>query len=268
MAESRIAIFIPAYNAAYTLPFVLDRIPEELKKKVKKIFVIDNASPDNTNLIAIGYREARGLDKLEVFRNETNRGYGGSQKRAYRHAIDNEFDIVVMLHGDAQYAPEKIPSLLEPIENGEADMVFGSRIAGLPLKGGMPLYKFLGNKFLTGLQNKITGMGLTEFHSGFRLFSCKALAQVPFELCSDDYHFDTDIILQFMISELRIRERPIPTYYGDEKSGVNVIRYGLNVLKSMTTYWLWKKGLRKVEMFDACVRESLRTSRLGSPREG
>lgn len=255
MAESKIAIFIPAYNAAYTLPRVIDRIPEGLKNKVQKIFVIDNASPDNTYLIAIGYREAKKLDKLEVFRNETNRGYGGSQKRAYRHAIDNGFDIVIMLHGDAQYAPEKIPYLLGPLEKGEADMVFGSRIAGLPIKGGMPLYKFLGNKSLTAFQNLITGLGLTEFHSGFRLFRCDALAKVPFEKCSDDYHFDTDIILQFLIKGLRIRELPIPTHYGKEDSGVNVISYGLNVVKSMLTYWLWKKGLKRVPMFDACLEK-------------
>jgi glycosyltransferase involved in cell wall biosynthesis len=252
----KIAIFIPAYNAAYTLPVVLDRIPAEIKEKVKEIFVIDNASEDNTHLIGIGYREAKGLDKLEVFRNDRNRGYGGSQKLAYRYAIDNGFDIVVMLHGDAQYAPEKIPYLLEPLERGEADMVFGSRIAGLPLKGGMPLYKFLGNKFLSAIQNRILGMKLTEFHSGFRVFRCAALAQVPFELCSNDYHFDTDIIIQFKIKDLRIVEMPIPTYYGKEKCGVNVLSYGINVLKSMTTYWLWSKGLLKIPMFDDCRTRS------------
>lgn len=248
----KIAIFIPAYNAAYTLPLVLDRIPAEIKEKVKKIFIIDNASPDNTHLIGIGYREAKGLDKLEVFRNEINRGYGGSQKLAYRYAIDNGFDIVVMLHGDAQYAPEKIPYLLEPLEHGDADMVFGSRIAGLPLKGGMPLHKFLGNKFLTGIQNRVLRMKLTEFHSGFRVFRCAALAQVPFERCSNDYHFDTDIIIQFKIKGLHIVEMPIPTYYGKEKCGVNVVSYGLNVLKSMATYWLWSKGWLKIPMFDDC----------------
>ncbi|HAM36691.1 MAG TPA: glycosyltransferase family 2 protein [Elusimicrobia bacterium] len=259
MPEPKIAIFIPAYNAAYTLPVVLDRIPPEIKAKVKQIFVVDNASPDNTYLIGIGYREAKGLDKLEVFRNETNRGYGGSQKLAYRYAVDHGFDIVVMLHGDAQYAPEKIPYLLEPLERGEADMVFGSRIAGLPLKGGMPLHKFLGNKFLTAIQNQILGMRLTEFHSGFRVFSCAALAQVPFELCSNDYHFDTDIIIQFKIKNLRIREMPIPTYYGKEKSGVNVISYGMNVLKSMLTYWLWSRGLLRVEKFDRCRQAAFGT---------
>ena len=254
MPGSKIAIFIPSYNAAYTLPVVLDRIPPEIKEKVQKIFVIDNASPDNTYLIGIGYRQAKGLDKLEVFRNDKNRGYGGSQKIAYRYAIDNGFDIVVMLHGDAQYAPEKIPALLEPLELGQADMVFGSRIAGLPLKGGMPLYKFLGNKFLTWVQNRVLGMDLSEFHSGFRLFSCAALAQLPFDLCADDYHFDTDILLQFKIKRLRIVELPIPTYYGKEKCGVNVISYGLNVLKSTLEYWLWSKGLLRAKKFTACLR--------------
>ena len=129
-------------------------------------------------------------------------------------------------------------------------MVFGSRIAGLPLKGGMPLYKFLGNKFLTGIQNWILGMDLTEFHSGFRVFSCEALRQVPFDRCSDDYHFDTDIIIQFKIKGLRIKELPIPTYYGKEKCGVNVVKYGLNVLRSMSEYWLWSKRLLKVDKFE------------------
>lgn len=250
----KIAIFIPAYNAAYTLPVVLDRIPGEIKEKVRQIFVIDNASPDNTWLIGVGYREAKGLDKLEVYRNETNRGYGGSQKRAYRHAIDSGFDIVVMLHGDAQYAPEKIPTLLEPLEKGETDMVFGSRIAGLPLAGGMPLYKFLGNKFLTAVENWALGMDLSEFHSGFRLFSCEALKKIPFELCADDYHFDTDIIIQFKIAGLRVSELPIPTYYGTEKCGVNVVSYGLNVLRSVSEYLMWRWGLIKVAKYDACPK--------------
>ena len=250
MPESKIAIFIPAYNAAGTLPKVLDRIPPEIKEKVKQIFIIDNASPDNSYLIGEGYRVQKGLDKLHVFRNETNRGYGGSQKRAYRYAIEQGFDIVVMLHGDAQYAPEKIPHLLEPLERNEADMVFGSRIAGLPLKGGMPLYKFLGNKVLTAIENFVLGMELTEFHSGFRAFRCDALAKIPFELCADDYHFDTDIVIQLHIKKLRIAEMPIPTYYGDEPNFVNVFDYGFKVLQSTCEYWLWKKGWIGVEKYD------------------
>lgn len=267
MAESKIAIFIPCYNAATTLPKVLDRIPEEIKQKVKQIFVIDNASEDNTHLIGIGYREQTGLDKLEIFRNDENRGYGGSQKRAYQYVIDNDFDVVVMLHGDAQYAPEKIPYLLEALEKDEADMVFGSRIAGLPLAGGMPLYKFLGNKFLTGVENWVLGMNLTEFHSGYRAFRVGSLKKIPFQQCADDYHFDTEIIILHKLAGLRIVERPIPTYYGKEKNYVNVVSYGLDILKDMLKYWLWKQGLRKSAMFDEAARGGA-SGASGAPARG
>ena len=150
-AVLKIAIYIPTYNAGHTLPIVLDRIPEDVKSRVMEIFIVDNASPDNTYLIGVGYKNEKGMHNLNIYKNETNLGYGGSQKVAYRYAIEKGYDVVVMLHGDAQYAPEKISYLLEPLENDEADMVFGSRIAGLPLRGGMPLHRFLGNKFLTAI---------------------------------------------------------------------------------------------------------------------
>ena len=248
--DLRIAIFIPAFNAAATLPKVLDRIPPDIKERVEQIFVIDNNSSDQTYMTAVEYQRQRGLYKLKVFKNKENVGYGGSQKIAYQYAIDQGFDIVVMLHGDAQYAPEKIAFLLEPFERGEADMVFGSRIAGLPLKGGMPLHKFLGNKFLTFVQNQVLGTHLSEFHSGFRVFSCRALQQLPFTNCSNDYHFDTEIMIQFIAKGLRIVERPIPTYYGDEKCYVNVFSYGMKVLVATLRYWLHKKRLRYYLKYD------------------
>ena len=246
----RIAIFIPAFNAAATLPKVLDRIPPDIKERVEEIFVIDNNSTDQTYMTAVEYQRQHRLYKLKVFKNRRNVGYGGSQKIAYQYAIDKGFDVVVMLHGDAQYAPEKIAFLLEPFERGEADMVFGSRIAGLPLKGGMPLYKFLGNKFLTFVQNRILGTRLSEFHSGFRVFSCRALGQLPFTNCSDDYHFDTEIMIQFIAKGLRIVELPIPTYYGTEKCYVNVFSYGTHVLVATLQYYLHKKRLRYYLKYD------------------
>lgn len=247
----KIGIFIPTYNATKTLPIVLDRIPKELRENLREIFVIDNASPDNTYLTALGYREVSGLPNFRVYKNEKNIGYGGSQKRAYQYCIDQGFDVVIMLHGDAQYAPEKIPYLLEPFEQGEnVDMVFGSRMTGLPLKGGMPLHRFLGNKVLTAIENFVLEWNLSEFHSGFRVFSCKALAQVPFYLCSDDYHFDTEILIQFKLRGLKVVERPIPTYYGDERSYVNVWKYGCFILRSLAEYILHKKGIRRYEKFD------------------
>lgn len=246
----RIAIYIPTYNAGQTLPLVLDRIPEDVKCRVEEIFIVDNASPDNTYLIGVGYKNERVLPNLNVYKNKRNLGYGGSQKFAYRYAIEKGYDAVVMLHGDAQYAPEKIAYLLEPFEKGEADMVFGSRIAGLPLEGGMPLHRYLGNRFLTAVENYVLDWNLTEYHSGFRVFNCTALAQVPFHLCSDDYHFDTEILVQFRLKGLRVVERPIPTHYGNERSYVNVWRYGLQVLYTMAEYVLHRKGVRRVEKFD------------------
>ena len=247
--DLKVAIFIPAYNAAKTLPIVIDRIPEAVKKNASEIFIVDDASVDNTYLIGVGYQAIKQLPNLKRYRNEKNKGYGGNQKFAYRYAIENGFDIVVMLHGDAQYAPEKISYLLEPFEKEEADMVFGSRMSGNPLKGGMPLHKFIGNKFLTGIANLILKTNLSEYHSGYRVYSCDALKKVPFEKCSNDFHFDTEIIIQFRIKGLRIAERPIPTYYGDERCYVNVVTYGLNVLRSLLEYWFHAKGIRKYEKY-------------------
>ncbi len=245
----RIAIYIPAYNAATTIPTVLNRIPTDLKEQVEEIFVVDNASEDNTHLVAIGYGHVNGLHTLKVFRNERNLGYGGSQKWAYRYCIERGFDAVVMLHGDAQYAPEKIATLLEPVTSGNADLVFGSRIAGDPLKGsldgrGMPLHRYLGNRFLTAVQNWVLGWHLSEYHSGFRVFRCSALRYVGFEQCSDYYHFDTEILIRFRMHNMRVVERPIPTYYGREKFHGDIWVYGLRVLDSMLKYWLSRHGLR------------------------
>ncbi len=246
----KIAIFVIAYNAETTLKWVIDRIPEDILKKVTEIFVFDDHSKDRTYEVGLEHKKTLGLKKLKIFRNERNLGYGGNQKRGYNYAISKGFDIVAMLHGDGQYAPEALGALLEPLEKGQADAVFGSRMMGDPLKGGMPMYKYLGNKFLTFWENIFLGMKLTEFHSGYRLYSCHALKKIPFNLNSNDFHFDTDIIVQFKERGLKIVERPIPTYYGDEISRVNVIKYGLNVLKSVVTYRLHKLGIAGKPQFD------------------
>ena len=252
MVKKKIAIFIPTYNAAKTLPIVLDRIPQKIKKQVKEIFVADDESKDNTYLVGVGYKENTGLSNLKIFHHSKNKGYGGNQKWAYQYCIDKGYDIVVMLHGDAQYAPEKIPDLLKPFEKNSDDigMVFGSRMKGDPLKGGMPFYKFLGNKFLTFVENRILGLNLSEYHSGYRAYNCRNLNQIPFHLCSDDFHFDTEIIVQMRLAGFKIRETPIPTHYGDERCHVNVVSYGMNVLKSMIEYYLHKKGIRKIKKYE------------------
>jgi len=251
-AKKRIGIFVIAYNAVNKLDWTLDRIPEEVWQKVDEVFLFDDCSTDNTYYAAIGYKHAKAVEKLTVHRNAKNLRYGGNQKAGYEYAIARGLDIVVMLHADGQYAPEVLPQLLEPLERDEADMVFGSRMAngGDPLKGGMPFYKFIGNKILTWLENRITGMKLSEFHSGYRLYSCGALKKVPFKQNSNEWHFDTDILIQFHEAGLRICERPIPTYYGDEICYVNGIAYALNCIKSAMKYRLHKAKLAHEPKYD------------------
>ena len=252
MGPKRIGIFVIAYNAVSHLAQTIDRIPPEVMQKAEEIFIFDDCSSDSTYYAALGYKQAKGLHKLAVYRNEKNLRYGGNQKRGYQYALERGFDIVVMLHGDGQYAPEVLPQLLEPLEKDEADMVFGSRMAPgcRPLKGGMPLYKYLGNRILSFLQNHLTGLRLSEFHSGYRLYSCRALRQIPFHLNSDEWHFDSEILMQFKEKGLRITERPIPTYYGTEICRVNGLLYAFQCVKESLKYWLHKHGWLYVRKYD------------------
>lgn len=244
MSTPRIGIFIIAYNAVRHLIKTIERIPKDLYDQVDEIFVIDDASSDNTYYAALGYKHEGNIEKLTVHRNHTNQMYGGNQKVGYRYAIERGLDIVAMLHGDGQYAPEALPILLEPLIRGEADMVFGSRMSeqGRALQGGMPFYKYVGNRILTRLQNRWTGLNLSEYHSGYRLYSTKALQAIPFESFTNNWHFDTQIILALAERKMRIVERPIPTYYGDEICHVNGIPYALNCLA--TTYQFAKNRKR------------------------
>ena len=250
--KKRIGIFVIAYNAVNKLDWTLDRIPEEVWNKVEEVFLFDDCSTDNTYYAAIGYKHAKTVEKLTIHRNAKNLRYGGNQKAGYDYAIARGLDVVVMLHADGQYAPEILPELLEPLEHDEADMVFGSRVAagGDPLGGGMPLYKFVGNRILTWVENRITGMKLSEFHSGYRLYNCAALKKVPFQLNSNEWHFDTDILIQFHEAGLRICERPIPTYYGDEICYVNGMAYAFNCVKSAMKYRLHKAKLMYEPKYD------------------
>ncbi|HEY0705645.1 MAG TPA: bifunctional glycosyltransferase/class I SAM-dependent methyltransferase [Polyangia bacterium] len=249
-AEPKIMVHVVAYNAVTTLARVLDRIPRNLRHSLTEVCVFDDASKDDTFLVGQGYKQIRDMPNLQVFRNATNRGYGGNQKLGYRYAIDKGYDIVVLLHGDGQYAPEAMPNLLQPILDGEADVVFGSRMLeeGAARRGGMPLYKYVGNKILTGLENAFLEMNLSEFHSGYRAYSVRALEKIPFEANSNDFHFDTQIIIQLKAAGLRIKEVPIPTYYGDEICHVNGMKYARDVLKSVIEFRLHQAGVvRKPE---------------------
>ena len=191
LAEKRLLIFVVAYNAEKTIESVLDRIPAELRVPSVEVLVIDDFSKDATFQTGLRRERQSGPFKIVMLRNPENQGYGGNQKLGYRYAIDYGFDIVALIHGDGQYAPEKLPELVKPFLTGEADAVFGSRMIHKSdaLKGGMPLYKWVGNQVLTQFQNALLGSELSEFHSGYRLYSVKALARIPFERNSNDFHF-------------------------------------------------------------------------------
>lgn len=172
---------------------------------------------------------------VHVLFNPVNQGYGGNQKIGYHFAIERGFDFVALLHGDGQYAPECLPDLVAPLRDGTADAVFGSRMLarGEAVKGGMPLYKFVGNRILSWFQNRMLRTRLSEFHSGYRVYSVDALKRIPFALNTNDFHFDTEIIVQFVFAGLRIEERPIPTYYGDEICHVDGLKYAWHVSKTV-----------------------------------
>jgi glycosyltransferase involved in cell wall biosynthesis len=229
----KIGILVVAYEASATLESVLNRIPSDFRSTLNTILVCDDASSDDTYQVGMRVKQSRPDLPLEVIRRPVNLGYGGNQKAGYRWMIDHGLDVVVLLHGDGQYAPEFLPRMVAPIVDGRADVVFGSRMLerGAALRGGMPKYKFVGNKILSFLQNRIAGVNLSEWHSGYRAYSVASLARVGFELNADYYDFDTQIILQMIESHQRILEIPIPTFYGDELSRVNGIRYGWRILK-------------------------------------
>jgi glycosyltransferase involved in cell wall biosynthesis len=240
---ARIAVFIVAYNAESKLSGVLDRIPAEIMAKVEEVFVIDDASRDRTYEVGQDYRRRHDARKLVVMRNPVNLMYGGNQRRGYEYAIARGFDIVVLLHGDGQYAPEVMQELLTPLERGQAEMVMGSRmlVPGAALRGNMPLYKYAGNVVLTRLQNALAGVNFSEWHSGYRAYSVHALRTIPLHRLTTSWHFDTEIILEFLKRGHRVREVPIPTYYGDEVCHVNGVPYAGRCLQAVLRY-AWAQG--------------------------
>jgi glycosyltransferase involved in cell wall biosynthesis len=255
----RVGILVVTYNAVTTLARVLRRIPEPVWQNVEEILVFDDASQDATYELAVGLQTLSGDQKLHVLKHPKNLGYGGNQKAGYRYFIEKGFDAVVLLHGDGQYAPEVLAEMYAPLLGGEADAVFGSRMMpdyGGPLKGGMPLYKYVGNRVLTYFENRALGLKLTEWHSGYRAYRVEALRQIDFSQMTDDFHFDTEIIIKLHHQGFRIREVPIPTFYGDEICYVNGMRYARDILRSVYRYDQTRRSIRCYpeyrEYFAAC----------------
>jgi 2-polyprenyl-3-methyl-5-hydroxy-6-metoxy-1,4-benzoquinol methylase len=245
----RIAVFIVAYNAVATLRKVLDRIPAEVWNQVEEVFVLDDASGDDTVLLGEGYKSARGASKLHVYKNEVNLGYGGNQKKGYRYAIDKGYDYVILLHGDGQYAPEFLPNFIEEARTSRPAAILGSRMLtpGGALKGGMPRYKLIGNRTLTAFQNAILGSRLSEFHTGYRMYAVSVLSKLNLDAYTDDFHFDTQIVVDLLHRGLKVSEIPIPTHYGGEICHVNGLKYAKDVALTVLQYKLGCLGMVRCE---------------------
>lgn len=228
----KVGVLVVAYNAETTLVDVLDRITPEMRTDLAEVLVQDDHSTDATFAVASQYLHDGTDLPLTVVRHPANLGYGGNQKAGYTYAIHHGWDVVVLLHGDGQYAPEVMADLVAPIVSGCADAVFGSRMMtkGGARQGGMPMYKYVGNRVLTTSQNALTGLRLSEWHSGYRAYRVSALAELPFVGNSDGFDFDTEIILQLHAAGKTIAEIPIPTYYGDEICRVNGIAYARDIM--------------------------------------
>lgn len=268
MSTTRLLIFVVSYNAEDFIEGVLKRIPEHVKKSTEyetEILIIDDQSHDKTFHRSVFFSERNPEIKITVLYNPRNLGYGGNQKLGYHYAILNAFDIVLLLHGDGQYPPEFIDSMVRPILSCEADAVFGSRMLRSldALRGGMPFYKWLGNRILTTIQNHLLSSRLSEFHSGYRAYSVRALAVIPFSLNSDDFDFDTDIIIQLLDTGHRIVEIPIPTHYGDEISHVNGIKYAVQVVSATLMSRVVRLGIAHVPKFSYRCGNEVYESKLG-----
>ncbi len=241
--QTKIVVVMPAYNAAKTLQATYDDIPKGL---VDTIILVDDASHDET------VNKAKELG-LKVFVHTKNRGYGGNQKTCYTEALKEGADIVIMLHPDYQYDPKLITAIIKPIIDGRADLVLASRLlSGTALSGGMPFYKFISNRFLTACENIFLGQKLSEFHTGYRAYSKKLLTSIPFMKNSENFVFDTEVIVQTVYFGFKIEEIPCPTRYMKDASSIsfkNSVVYGMQTLLAVFKYFFAKTGFRKAKIF-------------------
>jgi glycosyltransferase involved in cell wall biosynthesis len=237
--QPRVVIVMPAYNAALTLERTYADIPHDL---VDHVILVDDVSRDET--VDVAKRLG-----LEVIVHRQNLGYGGNQKTCYDRALEWGADVVVMLHPDYQYDATRIPQLVAPIVTGDADLMLGSRFLGDPLAGGMPRWKFISNRFLTGVENAAFGLHLSEYHTGLRAYSRRLLEAIPYRLNSDDFVFDQELVAQVVaVGGMRIGEIAVPTRYFDEASSVGFKRsvvYGLSTLRVVGAYLLHRTGIRR-----------------------
>lgn len=244
--DKKVVVVLPAYNASKTLAKTYSEIPHDI---VDEIVLCDDASRDNT------IETAQALGIQHIIRHEQNRGYGGNQKTLYKKALQIDGDIVIMLHPDYQYTPLLIPSMVNIIGENLYPVVLGSRILGKgALRGGMPIYKYWANRFLTLFQNIMVNYKLSEYHTGYRAFSKEVLESIPFDVNSDDFIFDNEMLSQIIYAGFPIAEVTCPTKYFEEASSINIsrsIKYGLGVLRVSILHRLQKWGVIKHKLYNA-----------------
>jgi glycosyltransferase involved in cell wall biosynthesis len=252
LTRTKVGILVVSFLAERFIDGVLSRIPPSIAPLFREITVIDDSSGDRTFDAAVAAGRRLGLRNLRVLRTPSNRGYGGNQKLGYLHAMTLDLDYVILLHGDGQYAPEYLPQIVSTLADGTVDAVIASRMINRwdALRGGMPVYKWVGNQVLTKIENQALRTRISEFHSGYRAYKVGMLREIPFQLNSDDFHFDTEILIQLIRSGRTIVEIAVPTFYGDEISRVNGVKYGLNCIKAVTKVRLADAGLFYEPRFD------------------
>jgi glycosyltransferase involved in cell wall biosynthesis len=241
----KVVVVMPAFNAEKTLRMTYSGLPHDM---VDLVILVDDGSSDETA------RVARELG-LELFIHNRNYGYGANQKTCYREALQAGADIVAMVHPDYQYDPTLLPQIIQPLLEGTADVVLGSRLMGIsPMKQGMPWWKYFSNRFLTGVENVVFGLRLAEYHTGYRAFSREVLDAVNFQMNSDQFIFDQEIMAQIVNLGLRVTEVPVPTRYFAQASSASFLascRYGLSILWLLFRYALHRRGLIRQRQFDS-----------------
>jgi len=247
-SKPKVVVVMPAYNAAKTLRMTYAELPRDA---FDLVIVVDDGSSDETAAIA---RELG----LELFVHNQNYGYGANQKTCYREALKAGADIVVMVHPDYQYDPRLLPAVIRPIQDGQADVVLGSRLlGGHPMKQGMPWWKYIANRFLTGLENLAFGLKLAEYHTGYRAFRRQTLESVNLEMNSDNFIFDQEIMAQLICARARIAEVPVPTRYFPQASSASFVQssvYGLSILWLLLRYLLHRAGLGRQRQFESLAQ--------------
>ena len=235
---------LPAYNAALTIKKTFEEIPHDL---VDEIILCDDASKDDTVKIA------QSLGIKEIISHTQNKGYGGNQKSLYKRALELGADIIIMLHPDYQYTPKLIPAMVNILGENLYDVVLGSRILGKgALKGGMPLYKYFSNRFLTFIQNVLVNHKLSEYHTGYRAFTSEVLENINLDANSDDFVFDNEMLSQIIYKDYRIAEISCPTKYFEEASSINFsrsVKYGFGVLRVSLGHFFQKLGLANLKIY-------------------